>query len=533
MDRDVKHLQAMLLRAQGHRGSSFLEIYQNCNIFNDGAFEIFTEKASKPDEALFLEQGQPLIYGADKNKGIRLDGYKPQLVRLDEGYSADDLWVHDETDFFKAQILTRFFDNPVSEGHLPRPFGVFYVADRLCYEDQMQLQLEEALATKGRGDLDKLLQGQTIWYGLSTIMARLIGFLLNPLITYLLNSPAGTIQFGEYSTVMAYIPFLNVLFTYGMETAYFRFSNSGTDKGRLFRTSFSSIILSTIILSILLFLAKEPIARLTGLEKHPEYITWTLWVIALDTLSVIPFAKLRQEGRPRKYAFVKVAGVVVNILLVILLVGVAPRYAAGSDGFFARWYHQYTTTGFLIMAFIAQSAVTLLLLAKEWMGFRFKLDLKLWRTILKYSLPFVIIGLGGMVNEVIDRIMLLHLYKGTEDAAKAAAFKMAAEPFFFSQAADKNAPKTYAKVMKWFVITLCLAFLFTALFLDVWKYLNGSQYRSGLGVVPILLFANISLGIYYNLAVWYKITAQLKYGIYITLAERKELKGFPVIGKYL
>jgi O-antigen/teichoic acid export membrane protein len=382
----------------------------------------------------------------------------------------------------------------------------------------------------------KNLAGQTIWYGLSTIMARLIGFLLNPLITYLLNSPAGTVQFGEYSTVMAYIPFLNVLFTYGMETAYFRFSNSGTDKGRLFRTSFSSIILSTIILSILLFLAKEPIAHLTGLEKHPEYITWTLWVIALDTLSVIPFAKLRQEGRPRKYAFVKVAGVVVNILLVILLVGVAPRYAAGSDGFFARWYHQYTTTGFLIMAFIAQSAVTLLLLAKEWMGFRFKLDLKLWRSILKYSLPFVIIGLGGMVNEVIDRIMLLHLYKGTEDAAKAAvgiynanykvaifitlfiqAFKMAAEPFFFSQAADKNAPKTYAKVMKWFVITLCLAFLFTALFLDVWKYLNGSQYRSGLGVVPILLFANISLGIYYNLAVWYKITAQLKYGIYITL----------------
>jgi len=163
MDRDVKHLQAMLLRAQGHRGSSFLEIYQNCNIFNDGAFEIFTEKASKPDEALFLEQGQPLIYGADRNKGIRLDGYKPQLVRLDEGYSADDLWVHDETDFFKAQILTRFFDNPVSEGHLPRPFGVFYVADRLCYEDQMQLQLEEALATKGRGDLDKLLQGKETW----------------------------------------------------------------------------------------------------------------------------------------------------------------------------------------------------------------------------------------------------------------------------------------------------------------------------------------------------------------------------------
>lgn len=383
----------------------------------------------------------------------------------------------------------------------------------------------------------KNLAGQTIWYGLSTIMARLIGFLLNPLITYLLNSPAGTIQFGEYSTIMAYIPFLNVLFTYGLETAYFRFSNAGTDKGRLFRTSFSSLIISTIVLSLVLIAFKGPISQLVGLEKNPEYITWTIWVIALDTLSVIPFAKLRQDGRPRKYAFVKVAGVVVNILAVVLLVGVAPRYVQGSDGFFARWYHQYTTTGFLIMAFIAQSAVTLLLLAREWMGFRFKIDLALWRSILKYSLPFVIIGLGGMVNETIDRIMLLHLYKGSEDAAKAAvgiynanykvaifitlfiqAFKMAAEPFFFSQAADKNAPKTYAKVMKWFVITLCFAFLFTGLFLDIWKYLNGSQYRSGLGVVPILLFANISLGIYYNLAVWYKVTAQLQYGVYITLA---------------
>lgn len=163
MDRDVKHLQTMLLRANEHHGSSFLEIYQNCNIFNDGAFEIFTEKASKPEETLFLEQGQPLIYGAEKNKGIRLDGYKPQLVTLGEGFSADDLWVHDEGDFFKAQILTRFFDNPATNGHLPRPFGVFYATDRPCYEEEMGLQLEEALATRGFGDLDKLLQGKETW----------------------------------------------------------------------------------------------------------------------------------------------------------------------------------------------------------------------------------------------------------------------------------------------------------------------------------------------------------------------------------
>ena len=163
MDRDVKHLQAMLLRANAHKGSSFLEIYQNCNIFNDGAFEVFTEKASKPEETLFLEQGQPLLFGNDRTKGIRLDGYKPQVVSLNEGFNADDLWVHDETDFYKAQILTRMFDNPASIGHMPRPFGVFYATSRACYEDQMELQLEEAIATRGFGDLDKLLQGKETW----------------------------------------------------------------------------------------------------------------------------------------------------------------------------------------------------------------------------------------------------------------------------------------------------------------------------------------------------------------------------------
>ena len=154
----------MLLRSHGHKGSSFLEIYQNCNIFNDGAFEIFTEKATKPEEALFLEQGQPLLFGLDKNKGIRLDGYKPQVVSLTDGaFSTDDLWVHDEGDFYKAQILTRFFDNPAEPLHLPRPFGVFYLASRPTYEEGMELQIEEAIATKGMGDLDQLLQGKETW----------------------------------------------------------------------------------------------------------------------------------------------------------------------------------------------------------------------------------------------------------------------------------------------------------------------------------------------------------------------------------
>ncbi len=164
MDRDPKHLQEMLLRSHKHKGASFLEIYQNCNIFNDGAFEIFTEKSSKPAETLFLEQGKPLFFGANRDKGIRLDGFHPKVVSLAEGeFSADDCWVHDEQDFYKAQILVRMFDDPRQPDHLPRPFGVFFETDRPCYEDMMAAQIEDVIAKKGPGDLDKLIRGQEVW----------------------------------------------------------------------------------------------------------------------------------------------------------------------------------------------------------------------------------------------------------------------------------------------------------------------------------------------------------------------------------
>jgi 2-oxoglutarate ferredoxin oxidoreductase subunit beta len=162
MDRDPKHLQSMLLRAHGHKGSSFLEIYQNCNIFNDGAFEVFTEKSTKADNTLFLEDGKPLVFGAGNDKGIKLDGLRPVVVNLNEGYSPEDLWIHDESDIYKAQILTRIFDDPKTEGHLPRPFGVFYSIERPTYEDMLQLQIEDAKARK-EADLDKLLRGNEVW----------------------------------------------------------------------------------------------------------------------------------------------------------------------------------------------------------------------------------------------------------------------------------------------------------------------------------------------------------------------------------
>jgi 2-oxoglutarate ferredoxin oxidoreductase subunit beta len=164
MDRDPKHLQTMLSRSHQHKGTSLLEIYQNCNIFNDGAFEVFTEKSSKANEVLFLEHGKPLIFGATQNKGIKVDGLRPVIVDLENGGSTDDLWIHDERDFYKAQILVRMFDDPIQGiEHFPRPFGVFYETDRACYEDVMQMQIDEAIATKGEGDLDKLLRGSEVW----------------------------------------------------------------------------------------------------------------------------------------------------------------------------------------------------------------------------------------------------------------------------------------------------------------------------------------------------------------------------------
>lgn len=163
MDRDPKHMQEMLLRSYKHKGASFLEIYQNCNIFNDGAFEIFTEKSTKLDNTLFLEQGKPLIFGANKDKGIKLDGFRPVIVEIGNGASADDLWVHDEKDFYKAQILVRMFDDPRVEGHLPRPFGVFYETERPCYEAVMEQQINDVMTAKGKGNLDKLLRGNETW----------------------------------------------------------------------------------------------------------------------------------------------------------------------------------------------------------------------------------------------------------------------------------------------------------------------------------------------------------------------------------
>lgn len=162
MDRDPKHMREILSEGNAHKGTSLIEIYQNCNVFNDGAFGVYTDKSSKANTTLFVRDGQPLVFGEENSMGIRLDGMKPEMVNLDTT-SLDDLWIHDSSDRMKATILSRMFDNNALEGGLPRPFGVFYKEDRFRYEDSMQAQLDKAIEVKGEGDLDALIRGSHTW----------------------------------------------------------------------------------------------------------------------------------------------------------------------------------------------------------------------------------------------------------------------------------------------------------------------------------------------------------------------------------
>lgn len=380
----------------------------------------------------------------------------------------------------------------------------------------------------------KQLAGQTVWYGMSNIGGKFLNYLTVPIVTYLVGSRVGMAQVGSYSVLYSCIAFLNIVFTYGFETAYFRFSNKeGISQRSLFQTAFTSHIISTLCFGLLLFLFRAPLGNFVGVDGHYIYISWCIAIIIFDTLSVIPLAKLRKENRPRKYAFVNLAGIFVYVALNVLFLGVFPKI---KTGFIHDWTIHQTVEGLLLQANIAQAVVTFLLLFKEWIGLKLEFSKSLWKQLWRYSSPMIIGGLAGMTNEVMDRLMLqklLPLSKSSADIQVAiyancyklaifvtlfiSAFRMAAEPFFFNKSNDANARPIYARVMKWFVITLAIAFLFTALFLDVLQYILGPNYRSGIGVVPILLGANLCLGIYYNLAIWYKLVDKMRIGMFITL----------------
>jgi O-antigen/teichoic acid export membrane protein len=382
----------------------------------------------------------------------------------------------------------------------------------------------------------KKLAGQTLWYGLPTIASRFLGYLMNLSLPFVFKQPAVT---ADITQTYAIIPFLNVLFTYGMETAYFRFSQT-EDRKKLYSTLTLSIFVTTILLSFCLYFFRADIANVAGLDRHPQYVVWMCWIIFFDTLATFPFARLRQEDRPRKYAFVRVAGIVMNILVVILFLAILPAYAKAHQGsFIADIYNNNDTVSFYLLGNVCGSIFTCLLLWKEFKDLRFQFDRALWKKVMHYSYPLIIVGLGGMINDMLSRLVYRHVVELPRELADKElgvfgnlfrlavmitvmiqAFRMAAEPYFFNRSKEESAQKNYARVMKFFVIACCCMFLLIGLYRDVLQWvitIKSKDWGEGIYIIPILAMGNIFLGIYYNLSIWYKLTHRNMYGAYITI----------------
>lgn len=378
----------------------------------------------------------------------------------------------------------------------------------------------------------KKLAGETIWYGGSTIAARFLNYLLTPFLTYNLAERS---DYGKIGLIYSLIPIFNVLFTYGFETAYFRFSGNKDNKN-IYSTAAISLFFSTILFTGVLWLNKHLLGQSIGLEEFPDIIKIMILIIAVDTLAAIPFARLRQDGRPIKYAAAKIVGIIANIIITYFFIKYCPDNYKSQKWISSVYDPSINAVTYVVFANLIQSVITLLFLFREILQIRFAFNTTLWKQMMLYALPLILVGMGGVINDTMNRIMLRWWLPGTEvfkesqvgvfnACAKLAilitlfvqAFKMSAEPFFFKQAEAGNPQRVYARIMKFFIIILSVMFLVVSLFIPLWKYFIGPKYWEGLGVVPILLMANIFLGIYYNLTVWYKLSNKTIYGAYITL----------------
>ncbi len=378
----------------------------------------------------------------------------------------------------------------------------------------------------------KKLAGQTVIYGLGTILPRFLNYLLTPLLTYIFQKP---VDYGVNSEMYAYIAFLNVIFTYGMETAFFNFASKRENKIEVYNTALGSLIISSVGFSLLMFLFAHPIANWLEYPEKISYIYWTILIIATDALMAIPFAKLRLNNKALNFALIKAGNVVVNISLhIFFFVFCKNAYENGEASTLASFYNPQIGIGYSFLANLIANLFSLLFLAPQFKDFRFSINTSLWKEMFNYAWPLLILGLAGMVNETFDRIILKKLLP--DDIGQHAqgiygacykisilmtvfiqAFRYAAEPFFFNNAKEKDANKVNAFVMKVFVIFCSFLFLATMMNLPVLKYFVSAPYWEGLGVVPILLLANLFLGVYFNLSIWYKLTGQTKYGAIITV----------------
>jgi O-antigen/teichoic acid export membrane protein len=367
------------------------------------------------------------------------------------------------------------------------------------------------------------LAGDTVLYGLGSIVPRFMTLILFPIHTYNAFDPA---EYGVFTFLMSIVAFMNIIYSFGMETAYFRFATKpGADQKSIFNIALTAIASISLVMSLALIVLARPIAVMLDLPGKHIYIIWLAAIMFIDNISSIPFARLRLENKPLQFAFYKIATVVVVIILNLYFIFVVYDPAIG--------------IGYIFLANLIANSLLLVFFFKTFISWRPAFDKQLFPDMIRYSYPVMLTGLVAMTNEFFSRVFLKewlpeNFYPGrsTEFAVgvfgasyrfatlmnlAVQAFRMAAEPFFFNNAAQKDSPQLFAKVNHYFVIVCCFIMLSVAINMDVLKYLMGESYWEGIVVVIPLSLGYMFLGIYYNLTVWYKLTDRTIYGTMITL----------------
>ena len=380
----------------------------------------------------------------------------------------------------------------------------------------------------------KKLASQTAIYGLPTIVGRLLGNLITPLYTYTFTAE----EFGVNASAYACVSFLLVILTYGMETAFFKFSQTEIDKQKVYTTSLISLTVSSSVFILILCLFSEPIAESLKFAGHSEYIVWFAFILGADAISAVPFAKLRQQGKAKRFATIKAINIFVYVGLNLFFILFCKRIHESPDSslkpIIDAIYNPEIGIGYIFISNLIASLITILLLLPEIIGIQFSFDIVLWKKMLRYALPLLIAGIAGMANETLDRILLTHMLPEKEAMAQTGiysacykvsiimtlfiqTFRFAAEPFFFNQAKEGDSKKTMADVMKYFVIVCAFIFLAAMMNIEWIQYFAGSaEFRTGIKVVPILLMANLFLGVFINQSIWYKLSGQTHYGAFLT-----------------
>ncbi len=358
----------------------------------------------------------------------------------------------------------------------------------------------------------KSLAKDTAIYGLSSIIGRFLNYLLVPLYTVKLAAASG--GYGVITNIYAYTALLLVILTYGMETTFFRFANKEEENPRkVYATTLTMISITSLLFIALVLLFIGPLSRFMGYADHPSYVWVMAVVVALDAFQAIPFAYLRYQKRPVKFATLKLLFIILNIALNIIYFVVMN----GKDVGYA-FYINLVCTGTITFFFY-----------QELRDFRISLDKALIHRMLRYSWPILVLGIAGILNQTADKILFPYIYQGNDAhaqlgiygaASKIAmimamitqAFRYAYEPFVFGKAKDKDSKETYAKAMKYFVIFTLLAFLAVVGYINILRYIIGHDYWEGLKVVPIVMAAEIMMGVYFNLSFWYKLIDKTIWG---------------------